>query len=622
MAHPKEDYVFHQGLYGEPRRCILTEEDGSKVLMDLYISHEVVSGANKPGLAKCHYAVLNEVERPEVYEGMDKPYYYDPTTRKLYDSDGDVIHFEIITDASVSPCVGKATTPLSSPSSHTTSESESEESEQPEEPRYTLVPGIFKPTAKYPAVHSTTGVVAIGDGKFRCRFRKTPNGCLNTGSYTEEAFKAQFDLNSITKLKKEKAHPTILQKLPAAAAKPIASSEPHAKKNSNIPEFPEQAKEPDVIDLCESDGEEDQAKPPAPAATGKRPASPQPEKEPVSKRPGRKAADVARKPHIIERRVNITNSPQGSNSDFLNELLGGPDHLLRDKPSENPSPSHTPVCVDFGQTPAFERSPPYVEDIYPLELQMGVPAEDRARLMQAMRSTFKSPPESSLDNHSLHVQAMPGIQTDNDEPVRSSDGTDAGDPRMREALNNSAHVAGKRPIYSTCTHTFEFGTPTELPRQEVGDMSFEELQGRLNEVKKTKAQLQRTLHECGRHTERLKKAIRKREQRKKFDHHRKYVKGIHEALEQQHSSRIADMKKCYEKRQQKLAAATNIQAIARSTVNRMQYQKNLPIWKKTQAAMKLANEAEHQAAEAEREARRLRDAADKALSELNKLTNL
>ena len=254
---------------------------------------------------------------------------------------------------------------LDSPSSHTTpesesEESESEESEQPEEPLYTLVPGRFKPTARYLAFHSITGLVAIGDGKFQCRFRKTPNGCLNTGSYTEECIRAKFDLNSIAKLEKEKAHPTILQNPPAAAAKPIASPEPHAKiieieaheqdphkftvwygvedqhthrmsivvkstdgdidlpvivgyvwddhsrekfrefwtqhqsvekKNPNIPKVPEQAKKPEVINLCESDGEEDSQKPPAPAATAKRPASPQPEEEPVSKRPGRKAAD-------------------------------------------------------------------------------------------------------------------------------------------------------------------------------------------------------------------------------------------------------------------------------------------------------------------------------------------
>lgn len=736
----------------------MTEEDGSKLLMDLYISHKVVSGANKPGLAKWQSAVLNEVERPEVYEGMDKPYYYDPTTRKLYDNDGDEIPFEIITDASVSPCIGKATTPLSSPSSHTTPESESEESEQPKKPRYTLVPGLFKPTPEYPAFQSTTGVVAIGDGKFRCRFRKTPNGCLNTGSYTEEAFRAQFDLNSIAKLEKEKAHPTILQKLPAAAANPIASPEPHAKitkieaheqdphkftvwygvedrrklkmsivvtstdgnidlpvivgsvwhddsrekfrefwtqhqsvekKNSNIPEFPEQAEKPDVIDLCESDGEEDPQKPLAsplhdPRAAAKSPASPAIHAADglVDKHAGRSGRDRSTGLsrcglwNILNVQPTQHNVIQPGDSTSNNDIGQSPELDEPSKCTTNPnnfgpdpadgSPKHYGLSLDskqvlhaFGRDGRFKviTCPDLVNDDYsngtPISsirvfIRVSDDEDGKTRLLtfgtirrmnkdgladffkhwltkncckelvdaywalsehvdsdiedQSTRSGYYGDIDETRSPLAESFSAQPGILRENNETGRSPGGSPT-TPRCPSdkaldymldnafkaaeqcnvgainALNTIAIEARLKPIYPT--HKFDFGTPTELPRQEVGDMSSEQLQERRDAVEKNKDLLQRALHESEEEAARLKEEV--------------------------------------DERNVKQEAATTIQAVVLMQMACMQYQKTLPVWNEMQAAMRLvrqknreAQEADRIAKEADLEAKRKKRAAEEA----------
>lgn len=535
MAHSKKDYVFHQELYEEPLQCNVTEEDDSKVRMRLYISHKVANDANKHGLDECRYAVLNEVKRPSVYEGMDEPYYYDPTTRKLYDNDGDEISFEIITDASVSPCVGKATTPLSSSSSHTTSESE-----QPSQPKLRLLRGLFKHTPDYGAFYSDSGVAYIDNGEFICRYRQ--NGCIHTNRFTETDVRARFDEESIAKLEKEIANPTKLQKPPAAAAKPIASPKPHLrakiteikayeqdphkftvwygfgdrrnirmsivvtstdgnvdlpvtagyvwhdnsrkkfrdfwtqrqsvdqKKNSNNSEVHKQANKPVVIDLCgsENDTEEPQ-KHPAAVATGK-PVAPK-SSMPIDSQATRLELDIL---------------PTGK----VWSLLDGSSK----KPSEQVQEEDRTPITNLDETPSLERSSQDVDDILPSEEHTGVSAEDRERLIQIMRGTIVSPHESSLDNHSLDVQAMPGILKVNNESVPSPGGSpttppqlpdetfdrmfgnaakaaDEGHLGMREMLNNAAHAIGISPIYSTCIQEFDCGTPTparQLPRQEVG----------------------------------------------------------------------------------------------------------------------------------------------------------
>lgn len=171
----------------------------------------------------------------------------------------------------------------------------------------------------------------------------------------------------------------------------------------------------------------------------------------------------------------------------------------------------------------------------------------------------------------------------------------------------------------------QMAEPVPLNGTALDDMSSTQLQQIRAELQKEKqAEMQRITDEYGGKNHLVSNVLRKRKDRKKFDAQKKLKKSIHKALKREHSKRITVMKKRYEKRQQKLAA-TNIQAVARSTVNRMQYQKNLPKWKEMQAAMKLAmakkraaEEAELKAQEADRDAKRTKREAEEAERDANR----
>ena len=178
--------------------------------------------------------------------------------------------------------------------------------------------------------------------------------------------------------------------------------------------------------------------------------------------------------------------------------------------------------------------------------------------------------------------AQPGILRDNDETGRSPGGSPT-TPRCPSdkaldymlgharkaaehcnvgainALNTIAIEAGMEPIYPT--HKFDFGTPTELPRQEVGDMSSKELQERLDAVEKNKALLQGALHESEEEAARLKEEVDERnvkqEAAKKIQ---ALFLGARDRRWRQH---LADEQKAAE-----LAAATNIQALFRGASDR------------------------------------------------------
>lgn len=251
--------------------------------------------------------------------------------------------------------------------------------------------------------------------------------------------------------------------------------------------------------------------------------------------------------------------------------------------------------------------------------------------------------EDSSASSDETFSAKPGIHKGEDETVRSAHGSpttplhipdetldrwihnadkaaDAGDPRMREAINNIADAGGRSPIYST----------PQLPRQEVGVVPLPSCKSAEMEVQPVSLTAQR--NNINRLEHKLKQmkmklaedwnAMDERAANISQAQESEVIKGQQQAKQEAATQiwaflyGIRDRRRCQhlvdELEAAELAATIKIQAVARMRMARMQYEKNLPRWKEMQAAMKLAKRKKLEAEEADREAKRTKREAEEA----------
>jgi len=149
------------------------------------------------------------------------------------------------------------------------------------------------------------------------------------------------------------------QEPPAAAAKPTASPEPHQsveKNNPNMSEVHEQANKPNVIDLCGSESDDDNDATDNDATNDASPSSSPSSHTTKGDLTSPDGSDNSYAPpsNPVVEPVPFTNShsmgaPIGD--EFVDDLLGGPGHLVGGKRPDSPRCSPTPLTMDFDKSP-------------------------------------------------------------------------------------------------------------------------------------------------------------------------------------------------------------------------------------------------------------------------------